>query len=100
LHEVAAELSRRLIQLFLCDETGRRPCYGTYDTLQTDPHWRNYLLFHEYFHAETGMGLGANHQTGWTGLVAMLIQQQGGYKTGEHMETSTSTYKHDTISIT
>jgi hypothetical protein len=86
LHEVAAELSRRLIQLFLRDETGHRPCYGTHDTLQSDPHWRDHLLFHEYFNGETGEGLGASHQTGWTGLVAMLIQQQGKHKTGEHPE--------------
>jgi hypothetical protein len=92
LREVADELSRRLIRLFLPDKTGHRPCYGTNDILQTDPRWRDYLLFHEYFHGETGMGLGASHQTGWTGLVAMLIQQQSQHKMGEHGEKIFSEY--------
>ena len=78
LREVADELSRRLIGLFLRDERGRRPIFGHNETLQRDPHWRDYLLFHEYFHGDTGEGLGASHQTGWTGLVAKLIQQQHG----------------------
>ena len=79
LKEVADELSQRLIRLFLRDEAGRRPSNGQNDLLHRDPHWRDYLLFHEYFDGDTGAGLGASHQTGWTGLVAMLIQQQGGY---------------------
>jgi len=82
LKEVADELSQRLIRLFLRDETGRRPSHERNDLLQSDPHWRDYLLFHEYFDGDTGAGLGASHQTGWTGLVAMLIQQQGGRRTG------------------
>ena len=77
LDDVADNLSHRLIALFLRDEQGRRPFNGNHEVLQTDPHWRDYLLFHEYFHGETGAGLGASHQTGWTGLVAKLIQQQG-----------------------
>ncbi len=77
LQQVAGELSRRLIRLFLRDETGRRPYNGSLHPFQSDPHWRDYLLFHEYFDGDTGTGLGASHQTGWTGLVAMLIQQQG-----------------------
>src|SRR6266581_4451471 len=81
LSSVADELSRRLIHLFLQDETGRRPYNGD-DKLQCDPHWRDYLLFHEYFDGDTGAGLGASHQTGWTGLLALLIQQQGGRRTG------------------
>jgi len=78
LWEVATELSRRLIRLFLCDRSGRRPIYGATRTLQEDPHWRGLVLFHEYFHGDNGAGLGASHQTGWTGLVAKLLQQSGG----------------------
>jgi hypothetical protein len=78
LWEVATELSRRLIRLFLRDPNGRRPIYGATDTLQEDPHWRDLVLFHEYFHGDNGAGLGASHQTGWTGLVAKLLQQSGG----------------------
>jgi hypothetical protein len=75
--EVAAEISRRLSRLFLKDDDGRRPAHGAAEKFQTDPHWRNLLLFHEYFHGETGSGLGASHQTGWTGLVAKLLHQSG-----------------------
>ena len=81
LKEVADELSQRLIRLFLRDKTGRRPYTGDNETVQRDPHWRDYLLFHEFFHGDNGRGLGASHQTGWTGLVAMLLQQQGIYWT-------------------
>jgi hypothetical protein len=77
LEEVAAELSRRLARLFLKGDDGRRPAYGGVEKFQTDPHWRDHLLFHEYFHGDNGAGLGANHQTGWTGLVAKLLQQSG-----------------------
>jgi hypothetical protein len=77
LGEVAADLSRRLVRLFLVDAKGHRPCFGDSDLLQHDPHFRDYLLFHEYFHADTGKGLGASHQTGWTALVAKLILQSG-----------------------
>jgi len=77
LWEVAAELSRRLSRLFLCDETGRRAVHGADTRYQADPHWRDLVLFYEYFNAETGAGLGASHQTGWTGLVAKLLQQSG-----------------------
>jgi hypothetical protein len=77
LWEVASELSRRLNHLFLRDEHGRRPALGTHQKHQSDPHWRDLLLFHEYFNADTGMGLGASHQTGWTALVAKLLQQSG-----------------------
>jgi hypothetical protein len=73
LDRVADELTRRLIALFLRGEQGRRPVFGTYQLLQEDPAWRDSILFHEYFHADTGAGLGASHQTGWTGLVADLI---------------------------
>jgi hypothetical protein len=77
LWEVAAELSRRLTHLFLRDENGRRPVYGDNAKLQNDPHFRDYVLFYEYFNGDDGSGLGASHQTGWTGLVAKLIQQSG-----------------------
>ncbi len=72
--EVADELSRRLTQIFLRDENGRRPVFGANEKLQTDPHFRDHVLFHEYFHGDNGRGVGASHQTGWTGLVAKLLQ--------------------------
>lgn len=74
---VADELSHRLARIFLPDADGRRPAYGGIEKFQTDPHWRDYLLFNEYFHGDNGAGLGASHQTGWTGLVAELLQEQG-----------------------
>ena len=77
LWEVAAEISRRLSSLFLRGADGQRPVYCANPKFQTDPHWRDLLLFHEYFHGDTGAGLGASHQTGWTGLVAKLLQQSG-----------------------
>ena len=79
LWQVAAELSQRLIKLFTRDADGRRPVHGRYEKFQTDPHWKDLLLFYEYFDGDTGMGLGASHQTGWTGLVAKLIQQHAEY---------------------
>jgi hypothetical protein len=75
LWDIADDLSQRLIAIFLRDGNGRRPAYGGNETLQHDPHWRDYLLFHEYFHGDTGQGLGAEHQTGWTALVAKLLEQ-------------------------
>jgi hypothetical protein len=74
---VAAELSRRLSRIFLRDANGRRPVFGGTEKFQTDPEFREYVLFHEYFHADNGAGLGASHQTGWTALVAKLLQQSG-----------------------
>ncbi|HSM81095.1 MAG TPA: glucosidase, partial [Nodosilinea sp.] len=79
LWEVAAELSQRLIALFERDASGRRPVNGDAAPFHRDPHWHDYLLFYEYFHGDNGAGLGASHQTGWTGLVAKLIQQQAEY---------------------
>jgi hypothetical protein len=73
LYEVAEELGRRLTSIFLRDERGRRPVYGASSKFQEDPHWREYVLFYEYFHGENGAGLGASHQTGWTGAIARLI---------------------------
>jgi Glycosyl hydrolase family 63 C-terminal domain len=77
LWEVAAELSRRLTHLFLRDDQGRRAVYGGVEKFQQDPHWSDLVLFYEYFHGENGAGLGASHQSGWTGLVAYLLQQSG-----------------------
>ena len=77
LGEVAAEISRRLSRIFLRDDDGRRPVFGDVARFQQDPHWRDYVPFHEYFHGDTGRGVGASHQTGWTGLVAKLLQQSG-----------------------
>jgi hypothetical protein len=77
LWEIAADLSRRLSHIFLRDGQGRRPVYGGTEKFQQDPHWRDLILFYEYFHGDNGAGLGASHQTGWTGLVAKLLQQSG-----------------------
>jgi hypothetical protein len=77
LWEVAAEISRRLSHIFLRGRDERRPVYGQIEKFQTDPHWRDLVLFHEYFHGDDGAGIGASHQTGWTGLVAKLMQQSG-----------------------
>ena len=77
LAEVTQELSRRLVATFLRGSEGRRPVYGGTTMFQDDPHWRDLVLFYEYFHGDNGAGLGASHQTGWTGLVARLIQSEG-----------------------
>jgi Glycosyl hydrolase family 63 C-terminal domain len=77
LWEVAAEISRRLSRIFLRDERGHRPVHGGAERFQRDPHWRDLALFYEYFNGDDGSGLGASHQTGWTGLVAKLLQQSG-----------------------
>ncbi|MBX3360541.1 MAG: glucosidase, partial [Phycisphaeraceae bacterium] len=74
LREVADHLRARMISLFLPDKSGKRPCHGDDERFRNDPHWKDLLLYHEYFHAETGKGLGANHQTGWTALVAQMYQ--------------------------
>ena len=73
LDQVADELERRLLSLFLLDANGRRPAHGANPRFQKDPVWRDSLLFYEYFHAETGEGLGASHQTGWTALAGALV---------------------------
>jgi len=77
LFEVAKEISDRLTRIFLRDAGGRRPVYGGSEKFQTDPQWRDLILFYEYFHGDNGAGLGASHQTGWTGVVAKLIQLFG-----------------------
>ncbi len=73
LYHVAEDLARRLTSIFLKDASGRRPVYGGTRTFQEDPHWRDYLLFYEYFHGDNGAGLGASHQTGWTGVIARAM---------------------------
>ena len=77
LFEVAKEISRRLAAIFLRDASGRRPVYGGTAKFQEDPHWRDLILFYEYFHGDNGAGLGASHQTGWTGVVARLLDLFG-----------------------
>ena len=77
LFEVAREIADRLAGIFLRDKSGRRPVYGGAEKFQTDPHWRDHILFYEYFHGDNGAGLGASHQTGWTGAVASLIRLFG-----------------------
>jgi hypothetical protein len=75
--DVAGELSRRLTRIFLRDPSGHRPVHGEARPFQRDPWWRDLVLFYEYFHGDTGAGIGASHQTGWTGVVAKLLQQSG-----------------------
>ena len=75
LREVSDELSHRLTRIFQRDKAGSRPVFGANQKLQSDPHWRDYLLFYEYFHGDTGAGLGASHQTGWTALVAKMVEE-------------------------
>ncbi len=77
LRDVATDLSQRLTRIFLCDPHGRRPVFGGRTLFNEDPHWREMVPFHEYFHGDTGAGVGASHQTGWTALVAKLLQQSG-----------------------
>jgi hypothetical protein len=90
LKSVAHNLSKRLIRLFLPNESDCRPFNGKNELFQRDPYWRDYLLFHEFFHGDTGLGLGASHQTGWTGLVAMLLQERDMYTTQDLMGLSTT----------
>lgn len=73
LFEVAKEITRRLESIFLPDQNGNRPLYGGARKFQNDPYWRDYILFYEYFHGDNGAGLGAAHQTGWTGVIARLM---------------------------
>jgi hypothetical protein len=87
---IADDLRDRLISLFLVGPDGRRPCFGWVERFQTDPAWKDNILFNEYFHGDNGAGLGASHQTGWTGLVAdLIVRQRGGHipTLGELIET-------------
>ena len=81
--EVANELSRRLISIFTADDKGNRPVFGEYNQFYSRPENKDLILFHEYFHGDTGRGCGANHQTGWTGLVARLVFSQASRANGQ-----------------
>jgi hypothetical protein len=87
LFDISKNIAQRLSGIFLPDVDGRRPVYGRYQKFQSDAHWRDYLNFFEYFNADTGAGLGASHQTGWTGLVAVLIKLFGGTDSKTLLET-------------
>jgi hypothetical protein len=91
LFEVAKEISDRLTRIFLRDDSGRRPVYGGTKTFQEDVHWRDHILFYEYFHGDNGAGLGASHQTGWTGVVARLIQLFGTLDAEQWLKAGTDT---------
>jgi hypothetical protein len=86
LWEVANEIARRLGNIFLHDQNGRRPVYGNTAKFQNDPHWRDLILFYEYFHGDNGAGIGASHQTGWTGLIAWSIKSRAVLKPSEVLE--------------
>jgi hypothetical protein len=75
LRQISRELANRLSRIFLADETGQRPCHGAMERYRSDPAWRDLVLFHEYFHGESGLGLGASHQTGWTALVTRCLER-------------------------
>jgi hypothetical protein len=77
LFQVAREIAHRLTSIFLRDKFGRRPVYGGTEKFQTDPYWKDYILFYEYFHGDDGAGIGASHQTGWTGIVSKMIELFG-----------------------
>ena len=95
LWDVAGELSRRMTNVFLRDENGHRPVFGNLEKFQTDPHWRDLLLFHEYFHGDSGSGVGASHQTGWTGVVTKLMQQSGEFRERKKTEPAAATVGAD-----
>ena len=94
--EVAKELTVRLERIFLRDKSGRRPVYGSTEKFQSDPHWKDLILFFEYFHGDNGTGLGASHQTGWTGLVAKLIDLFGRLDAHQYLDIGkTGTFADD-----
>jgi hypothetical protein len=90
INDVATELATRLARIFLPDEHGLRPVYGHHPRLQTDPHFRDYLLFYEYFDGDSGRGVGASHQTGWTALIAKLLMPRYAYASGKAIERQPS----------
>jgi hypothetical protein len=87
LFEVAKELGRRTSSIFLRDANGRRPVYGGTRKFQEDPYWKDYILFYEYFHGDNGAGLGASHQTGWTGIIARSLDMFARLKPADVLET-------------
>ncbi|MGH7063759.1 MAG: MGH1-like glycoside hydrolase domain-containing protein, partial [Stellaceae bacterium] len=90
LFEVAREIANRLTQIFLRRPDGRRPVFGGAEKFQTDPHWRDHLLFYEYFHGDNGAGIGASHQTGWTGGIGAIIQLFGTIDAKSYLERGAS----------
>ena len=109
LFEVANDLSNRLTSIFTQNDEGKRPVYGGMDKFQHDPHWRDYILFHEYFHGDNGAGLGASHQTGWTGVVAKILELfglldaktalEGGKRTAFTTHVENTTKQNETAKI-
>jgi hypothetical protein len=99
LWDVAAELSRRMTNIFVRDEKGQRPVFGNVEKFQTDPHWRDLVLFHEYFHGDSGSGVGASHQTGWTGVVTKLMQQSGEFRERKKSEGEAATVPASEIEL-
>jgi hypothetical protein len=96
LFEVAKEIAARLSRIFLQDEAGKRAVYGGTEKFQSDPHWRDYILFYEYFHGDNGAGLGASHQTGWTGLIARLIDMFGRLDAQQYLQSGRNVSLRDT----
>jgi hypothetical protein len=90
LFEVSKEISTRLSAIFLRDENGKRPVYGGTRKFQDDPHWKDYILFYEYFHGDNGAGLGASHQTGWTGTIARSLDLFARLKPADMLTTAKS----------
>jgi len=90
LFEVAQEIGNRLANIFRVDETERRPVFGDTEKFQTDPHWKDYILFYEYFHGDNGAGIGASHQTGWTGLIARFLHLFDSVKAGDVLDEGMS----------
>ena len=86
LFEVSKEIADRLNRIFLRNEQGKRPVYGGTEQFQSDPHWRDHLLFYEYFHGDNGAGIGASHQTGWTGCIASVLQMFGSISAKEVLD--------------
>jgi hypothetical protein len=98
LYQVAEELATRLARTFLKDKDGRRPVYGGTEIFQNDPHFRDYLLFYEYFHGDNGAGLGASHQTGWTGVIARLMHLFATSTPEEVLEMGSQAFQNETAS--
>jgi len=99
LYQVAEEISRRLANIFLKDENGRRPVYGGAGKFQDDPNWRDCLLFYEYFHGDNGAGLGASHQTGWTGVVARTLHLFATMTAERTLEGSKKSYPEAAVEV-
>ena len=99
LYEVADDIARRLSNIFLRDQEGRRPVFGGTEKFQTDPHWRDYILFYEYFHGDNGAGLGASHQTGWTGVVARLLYTFAKGSAEQTLESGKRAYSENLVTV-